>query len=48
MLFYKKDFQFYKMKRARQINIDTQGNVYCEFHVTIKNQLQTHEIQRAN
>ena len=27
------------MKRARQINFDTQGNVYCEFHVTNKKQL---------
>ena len=32
------------MKRARQINFDTQGNVYCEFHVTNKkNKLYTHE-----
>ncbi len=24
------------MKRARQINFDTKGDVYCEFHVTTK------------
>jgi len=24
------------MKRARQISFDTQGKVYCEFHLTLK------------